>query len=171
MIFDLLERGGALVLVTTRCPPAATHPHPRPSPILSRPRSRSSPADPFRRHRRIKQSVISARCCGQGSETEPGRRTSRRDSGQDPLQATRTRSAARPERPHPGHRQRPRISFSAPHLFGTRLGQFAAELRELLAYFSATDWFSEWPGDTEVLVAQKPASIAGQAGPQRRSAR
>lgn len=42
-------------------------------------------------------------------------------------------------------------SFSAPELFGDRLAEFEAELRELLG--DGPYW--NWPGDTEVLLALK----------------
>jgi SAM-dependent methyltransferase len=48
------------------------------------------------------------------------------------------------------------LSFSAPHLFGDRLDDFAAEVRALLAERSATGVFWDWPGDTEVVMARKP---------------
>jgi SAM-dependent methyltransferase len=48
------------------------------------------------------------------------------------------------------------MSFSAPHLFGDRLDDFAAEVRALLAVRSADGMFWDWPGDTEVVMARKP---------------
>jgi SAM-dependent methyltransferase len=48
------------------------------------------------------------------------------------------------------------FSFSAPHLFGDRLDDFAAEVRALLASRSAEGLFWDWPGDTEVIMARKP---------------
>ena len=48
------------------------------------------------------------------------------------------------------------LSSSAPHLFGDRLGDFAAEVRALLASRSAEGMFWDWPGDTEVILARKP---------------
>jgi SAM-dependent methyltransferase len=48
------------------------------------------------------------------------------------------------------------MSFSAPHLFGDRLEDFAAEVRELLASRSPEGMFWDWPGDTEVVLARKP---------------
>jgi SAM-dependent methyltransferase len=45
---------------------------------------------------------------------------------------------------------------SAPHLFGGRLDDFAAEVRALLAKRSADGVFWDWPGDTEVVLARKP---------------
>jgi SAM-dependent methyltransferase len=48
------------------------------------------------------------------------------------------------------------FSWSAPHLFGDRADEFAAELRELLALRSPEGVFWDWPGDTEVILARKP---------------
>jgi hypothetical protein len=47
-------------------------------------------------------------------------------------------------------------SSSAPHLYGDRLDDFAAEVRALLANRSAEGIFWDWPGDTEVVMARKP---------------
>jgi SAM-dependent methyltransferase len=59
------------------------------------------------------------------------------------------------------------MSFSAPHLFGDRLDDFAAEVRALLAGRSADGMFWDWPGDTEVVMARKP----GPAVPGVRTSR
>ena len=48
------------------------------------------------------------------------------------------------------------MSSAAPHLFGDRLDDFAAEVRALLASRSADGCFWDWPGDTEVVIALKP---------------
>ena len=48
------------------------------------------------------------------------------------------------------------LSSSAPHLYGDRLDDFAAEVRALLANRSAEGIFWDWPGDTEVVMARKP---------------
>jgi SAM-dependent methyltransferase len=48
------------------------------------------------------------------------------------------------------------MSFAAPHLFGDRLDHFKADAREMLADFSPTGLFWDWPGDTEIVVANKP---------------
>ena len=47
------------------------------------------------------------------------------------------------------------FSFSAPHLYGDRLVDFASEVRALLANHSAEGLFWDWPGDTEVVIARK----------------
>jgi SAM-dependent methyltransferase len=49
------------------------------------------------------------------------------------------------------------LSSSAPHLFGDRVDEFASEVRELLKVRSPEGVFWDWPGDTEVVLARKPA--------------
>ncbi len=49
------------------------------------------------------------------------------------------------------------MSFAAPPLFGSRLDDFCAELRAILLGASPTGEFWDWPGDTEVVFARKPA--------------
>ncbi|HEY3577734.1 MAG TPA: class I SAM-dependent methyltransferase [Gaiellaceae bacterium] len=46
------------------------------------------------------------------------------------------------------------MSSSAPHLFGDRAGDFAADVRELLASRSPEGVFWDWPGDTEIVLAR-----------------
>jgi SAM-dependent methyltransferase len=47
------------------------------------------------------------------------------------------------------------FSWSAPHLFGDRVEDFSAEVRELLTSRSPEGVFWDWPGDTEVILARK----------------
>ncbi|HET6876471.1 MAG TPA: class I SAM-dependent methyltransferase [Jatrophihabitans sp.] len=47
------------------------------------------------------------------------------------------------------------MSYAAPHLFGPRLDEFVAALRELLDRHSPTGRFWDWPGDTEILIATR----------------
>ena len=47
------------------------------------------------------------------------------------------------------------MSFAAPHLFGDRVEEFAGEVRELLTERSPEGVFWDWPGDTEVILARK----------------
>jgi hypothetical protein len=47
------------------------------------------------------------------------------------------------------------FAISAPHLYGDRLDHFAREVRELLAARSPSGLFWDWPGDTEVVLAEK----------------
>jgi SAM-dependent methyltransferase len=48
-------------------------------------------------------------------------------------------------------------SYSAPHLYGDRLDAFEADVRALLIERSPDGLFWDWPGDTEILLARKPA--------------
>jgi hypothetical protein len=47
------------------------------------------------------------------------------------------------------------FSFSAPHLFGDRVDDFAADVRELLALRSPSGRFWDWPGDTGVVIGRR----------------
>jgi ubiquinone/menaquinone biosynthesis C-methylase UbiE len=47
------------------------------------------------------------------------------------------------------------MSYAAPHLFGPRLDEFTATLRELLERHSPTGRFWDWPGDTQILIATR----------------
>lgn len=47
------------------------------------------------------------------------------------------------------------MSYAAPHLFGPRLDEFIGTLRELLERDSPTGRFWDWPGDTEILIATR----------------
>jgi SAM-dependent methyltransferase len=48
------------------------------------------------------------------------------------------------------------LSWSAPHLFGDRLEEFAGDVRSLLAKRSPEGAFWDWPGDTEMVLGLKP---------------
>jgi len=48
------------------------------------------------------------------------------------------------------------MSFAAPHLFGNRLDDFRAEVRQLLTQQSPSGLFWDWPGDTEIVIAMRP---------------
>ena len=48
------------------------------------------------------------------------------------------------------------LSSAAPHLFGDRAADFAADVRSLLVTRSPQGLFWDWPGDTEVVLARKP---------------
>jgi SAM-dependent methyltransferase len=47
------------------------------------------------------------------------------------------------------------FSFAAPHLFAGRAEEFADEVRELLRQRSPEGVFWDWPGDTRVMLARK----------------
>ena len=49
------------------------------------------------------------------------------------------------------------MSYAAPHLFGDRLDSFVAALRALLGDRTATGRLWDWPGDTAIIIATKPA--------------
>ena len=49
------------------------------------------------------------------------------------------------------------LSSSAPHLFGDRVDDFASEVRDAAEVTVSEGIFWDWPGDTEVTVARKPA--------------
>ena len=49
------------------------------------------------------------------------------------------------------------LSWSAPHLYGDRRPAFEAELRTLLGRHSPEGRFRDWPGDTVLVIATKPA--------------
>lgn len=47
------------------------------------------------------------------------------------------------------------MSFAAPHLFGSRLDEFLDDLRNMLERQSPSGRFWDWPGDTEMLIATR----------------
>jgi SAM-dependent methyltransferase len=146
--YDMLEPGGALALIVHTV-------EGRPEP--------PSPGQPRIPHAEINQLVekyVGARRAGQGVSPV------RDHKFEDVL--VRTRFGA----PHaifvPGIPDLVRdsesvlagyfsMSFSAPHLYGDRAEDFAREVRELLAACSPQGVFWDWPGDTEVVLARKPA--------------
>jgi SAM-dependent methyltransferase len=147
-IYDMLEPGGALALIVHT--------------VAGR-RRPSGPAAPPIPHDEITALVQkylgSTRRAGQGMARE------RTDRFEDVL--ARTRFGVSRQFFAPGISDLLRdsesvlagyfsFSWSAPHLFADRLGDFAAEVRELLASRSADGVFWDWPGDTEVVIARKP---------------
>jgi len=48
------------------------------------------------------------------------------------------------------------MSYAAPRLFGDRRAEFEADLRHLLYEHSPTGHFWDWPGDTELVIATRP---------------
>ena len=48
------------------------------------------------------------------------------------------------------------MSYSAPHLFGDRVEDFASDMCDLLASRSPEGIFWDWPGDTEVILVRRP---------------
>jgi SAM-dependent methyltransferase len=160
MVFDLLQPGGALVLVHHTLPSNGRAPIPEiAAGSTAPPPPGTDPPIPFDGISALRERYLGpALRAGSGTRNVPGELHS------EVLARTRL---GRPERILlPGRKDLTRDvddvmanvfaqSFSAPHLFGTRLERFTAELRELLTASSPTGRFWEWPGDTEVLIAQK----------------
>jgi hypothetical protein len=48
------------------------------------------------------------------------------------------------------------MSYAAPHLFGERLNSFVTAARSFLNARTGTGRFSDWPGDTAIIIATKP---------------
>lgn len=147
-VYDMLEPGGALALIA--------HMHDgRPQP--SGPGYPPIPHDAIRTL--IDRYLGPRRRAGQGFAAPPT------DRYEDAL--ARTRFGAPREIFCPG---RPDIvqdiggvlanyfstSFAAPHLFGDRRAHFEADLRAELAARSPSGLFWDWPGDTVILLANKP---------------
>jgi SAM-dependent methyltransferase len=147
-VYDMLEPGGALTLIAHTVDGRPRPPDPGVPPI---------PHDEIRAL--VTKYLGSTRRAGQGTARE---RTHRFE---DVL--ARTRFGAPRQLFVPGIPDLLRdtesvlsgylsLSFSAPHLFGDRLDDFAGEVRALLASRSAEGIFWDWPGDTEVVTARKP---------------
>jgi SAM-dependent methyltransferase len=56
------------------------------------------------------------------------------------------------------------LSGSAPHLFGTRRGEFEAELRGVLRQAAADGVFAEWLPDTDVRIWRNPGLAVAAGG-------
>jgi SAM-dependent methyltransferase len=148
VVYDLLEPGGALALVVHTVEGRPVPPSPGPPPI------------PHAEIRGLVETYLGpARRAGQGLAPV---RTHRFE---DVLVRTRfgaPRSAFVPGIPDLLRDTESVLSgyfsmaSSAPHLFGERVGDFAADVRDLLASRSPEGLFWDWPGDTEVVLARKP---------------
>jgi SAM-dependent methyltransferase len=148
-VYDLLERGGALALVVHT--------------VEGRPQP-EGPGFPPIPHDRIRE--IIRRYLGPRRRAGQGYRPDTYERYEDALRRTRfgaPRSVFAPGRPDivrdvdgvlAGYLS---MSFASPHLFGDLLGAFEADVRTLLTERSSTGLFWDWPGDTEVLLARKPA--------------
>lgn len=146
-VYDMVEPGGALALVSHQVEGRAVPPHPGPSRI---------PHDEIREI--VQKYLGSTRRAGQG--TAPVHEHDVRDS------VARTRFGAPRVIFAPGIPDLVRdtesvlsgyfsMSYSAPHLFGDRVEEFAGEVRELLRKRSPEGVFWDWPGDTEVILARR----------------
>ncbi len=147
-VYDLLEPGGALALIVHT--------------VAGRPRP-PDPGVPAIPHDEIRALV--AKYLGSNRRVGQGISPQRSHRFEDVL--IRTRFGAPQQLFVPGLPDLLRdsesvlsgylsLASSAPHLYGDRLDDFAAEVRALLANRSATGVFWDWPGDTEVVLARKP---------------
>jgi len=148
VVYDLLEPGGALALVghTVQGRPVPPSPGPPPIPhteieaLVEKylgPTRRAGGGMASVRTHRFEDVLVSSRFGAPRSIFAPGTPGLLRDS-ESVLAGCFS------------------MSFSAPHLFGRRVEDFAAEVRELLASRSPEGVFWDWPGDTEVVLARKP---------------
>jgi hypothetical protein len=144
-VFDMLEPGGALALVGHQAEGRAVPPSPGPPRI---------PHDEIREL--VRKYLGSTRRAGQGTQ---GPAHSVEDS------IARSRFGAPQVIFAPGIPDLVRdvesvvsgyfsMSYSAPHLFGDRVEEFAGEVRALLWERSPEGVFWDWPGDTEVVLAR-----------------
>jgi SAM-dependent methyltransferase len=147
-VYDALEPGGSMVLIV--------HDATRPAP----PQPTDTPSIP---HDDVEELIR----CYLGPERRSGARLAS-SYGEERFEETlartrfgRARVAYAPGRPNivrdvdgviAGYLS---MSFAAPHLFGPRLEDFIRELRALLEQRSPTGCFSDWPGDTEIVIATR----------------
>jgi SAM-dependent methyltransferase len=148
-VYDVLEPGGAIALITPEVPG-------RPKP--------TGPGYPTIPYDDIEEIV--KRYLGPRRRAGRGYRPDTYERYADALARTRfgaPRSVFAPGRPDivrdadgvlAGYFS---MSYAAPHLFGDRLEAFESDVRALLAERSPTGLFWDWPGDTEILLARKPA--------------
>lgn len=145
-LYDMLEPGGALALIVHTVEGRPTPPGPGPPPIphaeiaalveqyLGPARRAGQGVAPVRTHR-FEDVLVRTRFGEPRSIFVPGIPDLVRDS----------------ESVLSGYFS---MSSSAPHLFGDRAGDFAADVRELLASRSPEGVFWDWPGDTEIVLAR-----------------
>ena len=147
-VYDMLEPGGALVLIMHQADGRAVPPSPGPPPIP---------------HAEIEALV--EKYLGSTSRAGHGApRVRAHNAGEDAIARTRfgvPRAIFAPGLPDlvrdaesvlSGYFS---FSWSAPHLFGDRVEAFATEVRALLRARSPEGVFWDWPGDTKVILARK----------------
>jgi SAM-dependent methyltransferase len=146
-VYDMLEPGGAMAMVVNTVEGRPRPPSPGPPPIphaeiekivekhLGPTRRAGQGPAPVRTHR-FEDILVRTRFGAPRSVFAPGVPDVTRDS----------------EGVLSGYFS---FSWSAPHLFGDRVDEFAADVRELLAVRSPDGVFWDWPGDTEVILARK----------------
>jgi SAM-dependent methyltransferase len=161
VVYDLLEPGGGLALIVHTVEGRPVPPSPGPPPIphaeiealvqlyLGPARRAGQGAAPVRTHR-FEDVLVRTRFGAPQSIFLPGVPDLVRDS----------------ESVLSGYFS---LAWAAPHLFGDRVGDFASDIRELLASRSPDGVFWDWPGDTEVVLARKPAAVRRRSRRGRRS--
>jgi SAM-dependent methyltransferase len=147
IVYDLLEPGGALALISHVVEGRPVPPGPAYPPIP---------------HELIR--TVVERFLGPGRRAGQGYRILPPDGFEEALSRTRF---GKPERLYaPGRADLVQTidgvlanylsrSFCAPHLFGHRLPEFESTLRHELEAISPSGLFRDWPGDTEILLARK----------------
>ena len=147
-VYDLLERGGALALIVHTVDGRPRPPSPGAPPIphaeimalvekyLGPTKRAGQGAAPVRTHR-FEDILVHTRLGEPESIFAPGIPNLLRDT----------------ESVLSGYFS---FSWSAPHLFGDHVHDFAAEVRELLRSHSPEGIFWDWPGDTEIVLARHP---------------
>jgi SAM-dependent methyltransferase len=150
-VYDMLEPSGALALIVHTVDGRPKPPSPGPPPI---------PHDEIEAI--VQEYLGSTGRAGQGAKPS----ASRTPAFEDVLGATRFGSVRTIFVPGVADLVRDTesvlagyfsMSFSAPHLYGERVDEFAADVRRLLASRSPDGRFWDWPGDTEVILARKGA--------------
>jgi SAM-dependent methyltransferase len=147
-VYDVLEPGGALVLIV--------HDATRPAP----PQPAHTPPIPHEDIDRLIRAYL-------GPERRSGARPAAA-YGDERLEDTLARTRfGRPRIAYaPGRPDIVRdvdgviagclsMSFAAPPLFGSRLDAFVADLRDLLEHRSPSGRLWDWPGDTRILIATR----------------
>lgn len=148
VVFDLLEPGGAIVMVVHDIDNRPPPPNP------------GRPAIP---HDEIL--AIIARYLGSTRRSGQGVAATRDHRFEDIL--IRTRFGVPTTLIAPGREDIVRdidgvisgylsMSYAAPHLFADRIDDFIDEVRDLLSQRSPTGEFWDWPGDTAIIVGRRP---------------
>jgi SAM-dependent methyltransferase len=147
-VYDMLEPGGALVLIMHKADGRTVPPSPGPPPV---PHAEI--------HSLVEKYLGSTRRAGHGAA-----RVRARSADEDAI--ARTRFSGPRVIFAPGIPDLVRdtesvlsgyfsMSWSAPHLFGDRVEAFATEVRGVLRARSPEGVFWDWPGDTKVILARK----------------
>ena len=148
-VYDLLEPGGSLVLISNE--------------VDRRPRP-DGPGYPSIPHSAVRELIVAhlgestRHCFANWREGQPAR-------FEDTLLQTRfggLRTIYAPGRPDLIRDVDAVVanyfsmSYAPPRLFGDRRAEFEADLRRLLREYSPPGLFWDWPGDTELVIATKP---------------